>query len=78
MKYISIGAVMTEGTEHILTVCRGNNKFTLTGDLANVWLAGRMGFAEVEKSTEQQAAQRVSERKRNQQNPPLHMAGVDF
>ena len=40
MKYISIGAVMTEGTEHILTVCRGNNKFTLTGDLANVWLAG--------------------------------------
>ena len=59
MKYISIGAVMTEGTEHILTVCRGNNKFTLTGDLANVWLAGRLGFAEVEKPTEQQAAQQL-------------------
>ena len=59
MNYISIGAVMTEGTEHILTVCRGNNKFTLTGDLANVWLAGRLGFAEVEKPTEQQAAQQL-------------------
>ena len=59
MKYISIGAVMTEGTEHILTVCRGNNKFTLTGDLANVWLAGRLGFAEVEKPTEQQAVQQL-------------------
>lgn len=45
MKYISIGAVVTEGTEYHVTVCRGNNKFTLTGEQAAVWLNGRKGFA---------------------------------
>ena len=29
MKYISIGAVMTEGTEHILDVCRGSRSYRL-------------------------------------------------
>ena len=46
MRYISIGAVMIEGTEHNLIVCRGANKFNLTGNLAAVWLNGRFGFAE--------------------------------
>ena len=32
MKYISIGAVMTEGTEHILDVCRGSRSYHLTGE----------------------------------------------
>ena len=36
MKYISIGAVMTEGTEHILDVCRGSRSYHLTGELASV------------------------------------------
>ena len=45
MKYISIGAVMTEGTEHILDVCRGSRSYHLTGELASVWLNGRFGFA---------------------------------
>lgn len=55
MKYISIGAVMTKGSEHRLTVCRGMNKFTLTGDHAAIWLNGRLGFAETRKNTEDQA-----------------------
>ena len=54
MKYISIGAVMTEGTEHILDVCRGNRSYHLTGELATVWLNGRFGFATVKKPTEEQ------------------------
>ena len=55
MKYISIGAVMTEGTEHILDVCRGSRSYHLTGELASVWLNGRFGFAAVKKPTEEQA-----------------------
>lgn len=55
MKYISIGAVMAEGTEYRLTVCRGMNKFTLTGEQASVWLNGRLGFADTKKPTEDQA-----------------------
>lgn len=55
MKYISIGAVMTEGTEHRLTVCRGMNKFTLTGEHASIWLNGRLGFANTKKATEDTA-----------------------
>ena len=47
MKYISIGAVMAEGTEHILDVCRGSRSYHLTGELASVWLNGRFGFATV-------------------------------
>ena len=57
MKYISIGAVMTEGTEHILDVCRGSSSYHLTGELAAVWLNGRFGFASVKKPTEEQALQ---------------------
>lgn len=59
MKYISIGAVMTEGTEYRLTVCRGMNKFTLTGEQAAVWLNGRLGFADTKKPTEDQALEHL-------------------
>lgn len=55
MKYISIGAVVTEGTEYILEVCRCSNCFQLTGELATLWLNGRMGFAIAEKPTERKA-----------------------
>lgn len=54
MRYISIGAVMTEGTEHILDVCRGNRSYHLTGELAAVWLNGRFRFATVKKATDEQ------------------------
>lgn len=54
MKYISIGAVMVEGTEHILDVCRGSYSYHLTGELAAVWLNGRFGFTAVKKPTEEQ------------------------
>ena len=47
MKYISIGAVLNEGTEHILDVTHGGAKFRLTGEKARLWLNGRLGFAEV-------------------------------
>ena len=47
MKYISIGAVLNEGTEHILDVTHGGDKFHLTGEKARLWLNGRLGFAEV-------------------------------
>ena len=46
MKYISIGAVLNEGTEHILDVTHGGDKFHLTGEKARLWLNGRFGFAE--------------------------------
>lgn len=45
MKYISIGAVKNEGTEHILEVTHGNRSFRLEGILAQLWLNGRRGFA---------------------------------
>ena len=47
MKYISIGAVLKEGTEHILDVAHGGAQFRLTGDKASLWLNGRLGFADV-------------------------------
>ncbi len=47
MKYISIGAVLNEGTEHILDVTHGGAQFRLTGEKARLWLNGRLGFAEV-------------------------------
>ena len=47
MKYISIGAVLNEGTEHILDVAHGGAQFRLTGEKARLWLNGRLGFNEV-------------------------------
>lgn len=55
MKYLSIGAVVAEGTEYILEVCRCGNRFQLTGELAVLWLNGRMGFDIAEKPTERKA-----------------------
>ena len=46
MKYISIGAVLNEGTEHILDVTHGGAKFRLTGEKARLWINGRLGFTE--------------------------------
>ena len=46
MKYISIGAILNEGTEHILDVAHGGAQFRLTGEKARLWLNGRLGFAE--------------------------------
>ena len=59
MRYISIGAVMTEGTEHNMTVCRGVNKFTLTGESAAAWLNGRFGFAETKKPEEDRVLEQL-------------------
>ena len=59
MKYISVGVVMAEGTEHCVTVCRGSNRFPLSGELASVWLRGRFGFAETKEQTEHQALEQL-------------------
>lgn len=52
MKYISTGAVMTKGTEHVFEVCKGNHKFTLAGELAAVWLSGRFAFSDANSTSE--------------------------
>lgn len=59
MKYISIGAVMTGGTEYILDVCRGGNSFRLTGELATLWLNGRLAFATASTPTALQALEQL-------------------
>lgn len=55
MKYISIGAVVVEGTEYILGVFRCGNRFQLTGELAALWLKGRWDFARAETPNELKA-----------------------
>lgn len=55
MKYISIGAVLTPGTEHIVDVSRGTHTFPLTGIHAALWLNGRTKFSSAVKITELQA-----------------------
>lgn len=52
MKYISTGAVVTKGTEHVFEVCKGNHKFTLAGELAAVWLSGRFTFTDATSASE--------------------------
>lgn len=52
MKYISIGTVMTEGTEHILNASHGGYTFCLTGQLAALWLNGRYGFSQTKGQSE--------------------------
>ena len=44
LKYISIGAVTTPSTEQIVYVSHYGYDYTLTGDLAYMWLNGRFGF----------------------------------
>lgn len=59
MKYISIGAVVAPSTEHILKVSHCGMIFTLTGDLARLWLDGRYGFACSETPLEHKAASQL-------------------
>lgn len=55
MKYISVGVVMAPSSEHILKVSHYGTEFTLTGDLARLWLDGRYGFANSETPVEYKA-----------------------
>ena len=52
MKYISVGVVMAPSSEHILKVSHYGTEFTLTGDLARLWLDVRYGFANSETPVE--------------------------
>lgn len=55
MKYISLGAVMEPSTEHIVKVSHCGIDYTLTQELASLWLDGRFGFAEAENPIEMRA-----------------------
>ena len=55
MKYISVGVVMAPSSEHILKVSHYGTEFTLTGDLARLWLDGRYSFANSETPVEHKA-----------------------
>ena len=55
MKYISLGAVMEPSTEHIVKVSHCGIGYTLTQELASLWLDGRFGFAEAENPIEMRA-----------------------
>ena len=55
MKYISLGAVMEPSTEHIVKVSHCGIDYTLTQELASLWLDGRFGFAEAESPIEMRA-----------------------
>ena len=55
MKYISLGAVMEPSTEHIVKVSHCGIDYTLTQELASLWLDGRFGFAEAKSPIEMRA-----------------------
>ncbi len=59
MKYISVGAVVTAGTEHIIHVTRGGHSFKLTGIQASLWLNGRLKFAETTNRVEMKALEHL-------------------
>ena len=55
MKYISLGAVLEPSTEHIVKVSHCGIDYTLTQELASLWLDGRFGFAKAENNIEMKA-----------------------
>lgn len=55
LKYISIGAVTKPSTEHIVYVSHCGYDYTLTGDLATMWLNGRFGFDAARNKIEENA-----------------------
>lgn len=55
MKYISLGAVLEPSTEHIVKVSHCGIDYTLTHELASIWLDGRFGFAKAENPIEMKA-----------------------
>ncbi|MBQ7898399.1 MAG: hypothetical protein IJ307_00935 [Bacteroidales bacterium] len=55
MKYISLGAVLESSTEHIVKVSHCGIDYTLTQELASLWLDGRFRFAEAGNPIEMKA-----------------------
>ena len=55
MNYISIGAVTKSSTEHIVMVSHCGYDYTLTGELARLWLNGRFAFDAARNQIQQQA-----------------------
>lgn len=52
MKYISLGVVKKASTEHIVNVSHCGSDYTLTQELASLWLDGRFGFAQADSPAE--------------------------
>lgn len=52
MKYISLGVVKEASTEHIVNVSHCGIDYTLTQELASLWLDGRFGFAQADSPAE--------------------------
>lgn len=52
MKYISLGVVKKASTEHIVNVSHCGSNYTLTQELASLWLDGRFGFAQADSPAE--------------------------
>ena len=59
MKYISIGSVNRPSTEHIVYVSHCGYDYTLTADLAAVWLDGRFGFDQVRNQLQTKALRQL-------------------
>ena len=55
MNYISIGAVTKPSTEYIVMVSHCGYDYTLTGELARLWLNGRFAFDAARNQIQQQA-----------------------
>ena len=55
MKYISLGTVPEPSTEHIVKVSHCGIDYTLTQELASLWLDGRFGFADAANPIEMRA-----------------------
>ena len=58
-KYISIGAVTAPSSEEIVYVSHCGYDYTLTGDLAYMWLSGRYGFDTARNTLEEKALEQL-------------------
>ena len=45
MLYLSKGIAEKDSTEYLIKVRRGDYTYTVSGNAAKLWLAGRVGFA---------------------------------
>ncbi len=59
MKYISVGAVAKEGTEHLIHVSHVGRTYELTGMQAALWLNGRTKFSQTNDQVEIKTLERM-------------------
>ena len=54
MLYLSKGIAEKDSTENLIKVRRGDYTYTVSGNAAKLWLAGRFGFAACDTDSSQQ------------------------